>query len=129
MALTNAERQKRYRQRLKAAAARSIEADGGGDEVGRELLVGQYFAAGRELLARYLNEESASARLAAEAIDEFLEKADLTWLDLVDILQEAGQKAAVDIFERRYTEWRASLPPPPPPPAPPEPKKRRKRVT
>ncbi|HYH17902.1 MAG TPA: hypothetical protein VD995_04730 [Azospirillum sp.] len=103
MGMSNAERQKRYRERLKAEAGRA--GDSAAVLVDREeleelralrpLLEGQYRAAGMTLLEAHADEWDGSAAL----LEEFQAKP-LTALDMVEIMQAAGQKAAADMFER-----------------------------
>jgi hypothetical protein len=62
--------------------------------------------------------------VATAALEEF-EARTLTWLDLVEIAQDAGQRDALEIFERRAREWHAALPPHREPEAP-QPQKRRR---
>jgi hypothetical protein len=71
-----------------------------GDEL-RELLIGQFRAAGRDLLEDQGYDDPESLR-------EF-EAMPLTVLDMVEIMRKAGQEAAVKIYERR-TRARMGLP-------------------
>jgi hypothetical protein len=84
-----------------------------GDTDGKRLLVGQYFAHGRALLQRFPESECAQA-----ALEEFTTRPDPTWLDMVTIMQDAGEEVAGKIFERITDEWIASLPPREPKPEP-----------
>ncbi|EJW11711.1 hypothetical protein A33M_2908 [Rhodovulum sp. PH10] len=121
MALTNAERQARHRARMKERLAAVSSEDNASDEL-HELLAGQYIAAGRDLI---LHKHSLGAEpWHEELLAEFLAKPP-TVLDMVEAMQKAGQKAALEIVERYATEYIASLPKPPPEP---EPKRRRKRA-
>jgi hypothetical protein len=68
MVLSNAERQKRHRERVKDKLA-TLADDNGGDEGLKELLVGQFIAAGSEMLARHLE---AVSKIYEAANREFL---------------------------------------------------------
>lgn len=92
MALTNAERQARYRARLKAAAAGAAGDDGDG----KALLVGSYRGAGVRLLERHGKNDP----VRQEAIRRFLAQPEPTWLDLVGMVEEAGQEAVLLIYEQ-----------------------------
>ena len=131
MALSNAERQKRHRERVRGklatlAALNSKQAQGdpkdladdnGGDDVLKELLVGQFIAAGSAMLARHLE---AVSKIYEAANREFLRtyaeprflhgdappaRKPLTVLDMVDIMQEAGQRAALKILEPMANDY------------------------
>lgn len=111
--LSNAERQKRHRERVKNKLSRLVEnARGedvnGGDDVLKDLLVGRFLAAGNDMLALNSDEIREAARV------EFLQTK-LTVLDLIEIMQEAGQRAALKIYEPMAYAWmdrrRAEIPP------------------
>ena len=42
----------------------------------------------------------------------------LSWIDILDLAEGAGERAVLKIFERMAGEYVASLPPPPPSPPP-----------
>jgi hypothetical protein len=97
LVLSNAERQKRHRERVKNKLSTLADngrgdATNGGDDALKELLVGQFLAAGNDMLARISDEIREAARV------EFL-RTKLTILDIVEIMQEAGRGAALKIYE------------------------------
>jgi hypothetical protein len=100
-ALSNTERQNRYRQRLKARAERAAS---GADNILQELLSGEYFAAGVEMLHRHAGDDLTQASIA-----EFQSGSPITPDKMCLIMQEAGQKMAADIFQRRATAYLAML--------------------
>jgi hypothetical protein len=145
MVLSNAERQKRHRERVKGKLATLADLtaleyskqaqgnpkdviatladsghgddDNGGDDVLKELLVGRFIAAGSEMLARHLE---AVSKIYEAANREFLRtyaeprflhgdappaRKPLTVLDMVDIMQEAGQRAALKILEPMANDY------------------------
>jgi hypothetical protein len=113
LVLSNAERQKRHRERVKNKLSTLVDNGrgddtNGGDDVLKELLVGQFLAAGNDMLALNSDEIREAARV------EFL-RIRLTVLDIIDTMQEAGQRAALKIYEPLACAWmdrrRANAPP------------------
>jgi hypothetical protein len=91
---------------------------------GKELLIGTFFAGGKSLLQRHTDD------VRAASLAEFEASPDPTWLDMVNIMEKAGQRAALKIYERHADEYlealRACAPPPPPEPEPMRRKRSRK---
>lgn len=121
MGLSNAERQKRYREKLKAAArgnasvnlavALGHDVDAATAEEWGDLLNAHYRRGGQSLLALHLDRDAVDD-IAQAALDEFLATAP-TALEQLEIMEAAGQAAACKIFERRADEWyraRATVP-------------------
>lgn len=94
MAQSNAQRQAAYRQRAAEALRNAATQNCQGACDGKTLLVGTYFTAGRSMLERH-------GDAARAALDEFEALPEPTWLDLMEIMEEAGQDAAGRLFERR----------------------------
>lgn len=146
MALTPAEKQRRYRAKLRerlAAADDSLHPDAwralkdewrakqreleaeiaalrretDSEAKFREWLFDEYRAAGIALLEPHADD------IREASIAEFAVRDGLDLVDLQAIMAKAGREAAVDILQRRYTEWSAAQPRPEPKAAP---KRRRK---
>lgn len=115
MALTNAERQARHRERVKARLAAANAAPGAPAED----------TAGDDMLALINAHYVAGLRRAAAAVDnsELAETASrrtatlptLSWVDVLDLVERAGETAWTDAYGRAATEWAATLPPAPEP--------------
>jgi hypothetical protein len=154
MPVSNAERQRRYIARLKAAAAASAPVEIGAaddvadlqaqvarleaalavalsspaDEMAAEYeeeehdgfldLVRAHYRKGAEVLAsRFSDTHSVADDLRASAWSIFLEGKPLSWVDVLDMAEEAGAKAWVDIFRREASQWDARQPKADPTPA------------
>jgi hypothetical protein len=89
---------------------------------GKELLIGTFFAGGRSLLQRHTDD------VRAASLAEFEASPDPTWLDMVNIMEKAGQRAALKIYERHADEYLEALSAcaPPPPPEPEQPMRRKR---
>jgi hypothetical protein len=93
------------------AVAINHDDDDGANDDGKRLLVGAYFAAGSKMLERHLTDDCAAVvDISSAALAEFEVSKKPTWLDLMEIMEEAGKAAALKILEchsRRYSEEQA----------------------
>ncbi len=154
MVMTNAERQRAWRERHKgrprgnAAAVAEIAAlkariaelerqathtappDEDEPDPFLDLIRAHYLAGARAVAFGNGADSGAAADIRESAWSEFLQGDLPSWISVLGMAEDAGAKAWVDIFERLAREWAASLPPlPEPPPPEPQPTKRRRRVT
>ncbi len=134
MALSNAERQKRRREKVKALlAAQPQPAESAPAAETAEFALAElwavYKAAGEALARRVLSgpEDEYPDALDVVVVEEFRRKP-MTVGALQEIMAHAGEKALVDIQERHYRErWLARPLPVQPPAPPPQPRPRRSR--
>jgi hypothetical protein len=118
MGLSNAERQKRYREKLKAAARGNATAklattsddvdDTATADAWGDLLNAHYHAGGRRLLERHVDGDTVED-LAQASLDEF-HATSPTALEQLEIMEAAGEAAACKIMGRRADEWYRSRP-------------------
>ncbi len=120
MALTNAERQKRHRERVKAklGGAAQTALPVGNDDPDMLDLINAHYAAGFKSVA----EKTPDSQARNDAINSFAALPRLSWIDVLDLVQAAGADAWVQQFEKAAIEWAATLPHPAP-----EPKQKTKR--
>src|SRR6185437_10379665 len=108
MALSNAERQKRFREKLKAQARRTAEGTPMTEIPGREwkdFLAAIVRGAGVKLLEKHAGDgHYVLSQIGQASLDEFL-AVEITALDQVEIMEEAGKERALKIFQRRCSEW------------------------
>lgn len=110
VALTNAERQKRQRQRVKAALAAARQPTP--EELISAMLgeVRDQYLAGARARAETCQNDPAVSRSAEIALQTCARRAFLSWQDVLRLVADAGEQDWTGHFEREMFKWRRAQP-------------------